>query len=700
MSRIDKLYTTSKNKDGKIKEDDESIITIARERARDGASYWSKNWEDAEDDLNFLAGDQWPAGVRNAREMDQRPCLTNNVLPTFVDQVLGDQRQNRPSIKVSPVETQFAGSGSEQKELTIPSLDGKSDYKLGEILTGLIKNIEYSSDAETSYDIAFQSALQSGMGYLRVLADYACEEGFEQDLSIDHIENQFAVIIDPAAREHDKSDMMWCFIDEDMRKSEFEQKHPNASTDAIRGDQDNNLWFSENTVRVSEYFTREAVIREQALLSDGRAMYLDEIEPIVDELLESGISIVRTRKTKTYEVYWRKITGSEVLEGPIKTSHTTIPIVPVWGKTLQIKKKIKYLSLIRYAKDAQRMANYWDSAATEVVSLTPKTPYIASEGQIEDHPEWQNANQKNYSVLTYTAQSPGDTGPRRQPPATVPAAELTLGQTSVDKIKATLGMFDASIGAQGNETSGRAILARQRESDTGSFAFIDNLSKSIRRVGKLLIEAIPYYYDTERIVRIKFEDESEALIKINQQVYDEETEEFVTVYDLNVAKYDVVVKTGPAYSTQRVEAVEAMLQFAQAVPQAAAVMMDLMAQNMDWPGADVIAERLKKILPPHVLSASEKEEIAKDAPPPAEPTPEQQASMAESEASIKESEAKIATAQSDTIKTNLEAAQAQRELNDIQNGGLDKKTYEMVKEMVATAIAEMMTNKAISPNKG
>jgi len=702
-SKVDQLY--AKPKKAKSDNTDDALLSEARERARDGSSYWQENWELAEDDLKFISGDQWPDQVKNERELEQRPCLTNNVLPTFVEQVIGDQLQNKPSIKINATDvTRVPDSETgEDTTLKIKSLSSDKEYELAEALQGIIKNIEYNCDAEDAYDVAFQSAVEGAFGYLRVRSDYLADDTFEQDLLIECIENQFSVIIDPSAKKSDKSDMMWCFIDDQMLKEDFKAKYPDASTEPVNTDSVDNVgsWFSENTVRISEYFTREPVTKEVALLSDGRSMYMDDIEGVVDELLEQGINIVRTRKVKTFKTIWRKITGRDVLEGPIELKCSTIPVIPVYGKSTTIKKKKIYRSAIRHSKDAQRMANYWDSAATESVALAPKAPFSGSPEQIEGfEDEWESANTSNLSFLPFNPQTPGDRGPQRQQPAMIPSAEISLSMQSTDKIKSTMGMFDASVGAQGNETSGRAIVARQRESDTGSFRFIDNLSKAIRRVGRLLVELIPTIYDTERVVRLKFPDETEDFIKLNEQIFDDEKNEWVTISDLSVGKYDVVVTTGPAYTTQRMEAADAMMQFAAAVPQAGAVMADLIAQNMDWPGADTIAERLKKIVPPNVLTTEEREKLAEDMPEQEEPTPEQQIQMAELEVKGQEIEADkmkaqadIAEAEADMFKAQLETDDAKKQLAMIedlaQGGDVMAKT---VRGLVAEAIAEIMAN--------
>ena len=716
---IDDLYAEGPNqvKTSETDEDVAAVINLARERATDGSTYWKDNWDNAEADLKFLGGDQWPSKIMNERDEDGRPCLVNNVLPTFTDRVLGEQRKNKTQIKINATQSylvpkktvvaqdpegnplpQDPNTEQEFETLKIPNMTGKKQYELAEVLQGIIKNIEYNCDAEDAYDLAYQASVQSGFGYLRVRTDYMNEE-FEQDVIIECLENQFSVTMDPMWKKPDTSDKNWTLIDELMEKSTFENEYPDAVAQPLATGNDNSLnnWFTEKTVRVSEYYTRVPKVKTKCLLTDGRAMWKEDLEPILDELLEKGVYIQRERQVKTYEVFWRKITGLEVLEGPIKLDCTIIPVVPIFGKKLRIKEKTTYISLIRHSKDAMRMSNYWDSAATETVALAPKAPFVGTAEQIEGYEkQWENANSKNQGILTYNASAPGDRGPMRSQPAAIPAAELTLGQNATDKIKATLGMFDASLGAQGNETSGKAINARINQADAGSYTFSDNFYKGLRMVGRICVELIPKTYDTERVMRIKFQDETEDFVKINEQILDEETQEYVTVYDLGLGKYDVTVSSGPAYATQRMEAADTMLAFIKAAPETGPIIMDLVAQNMDWEGSDVVAERLKKIVDPKILSAAEREQMQEDQPAPPPPTPQEQAVMELEGKKVAaeglQAEADIKKAEADIAQANLESAEAQSQLavlDKMAKGGDEMAQF--IREIVTEAMAQITT---------
>ena len=360
-------------------------------------------------------------------------------------------------------------------------------------------------------------------------------------------------------------------------------------------------------VRVAERWLREEVPTTLLKLSDGMVMFKDKYEELKPVLDAMNITVVGERPSRTMKVTQRIITGAEVLETN-DWAGKYIPIVPVYGDELNIEGKRHFISLIRDAKDAQQMFNYWRTASTELVALAPKTPYIGPRGAFAtDADKWATANVVSHPYIEYD----GGVPPQRQPFAGPPAGALQEALNASDDMKSIMGIYDAALGARSNETSGRAILARQRESDVSTFNFVDNLSRAIRHAGRILVDLIPKVYSGERVIRVIGEDESNEMVPINQplppeyiqkmqQKAQDQAREVVQIYDLANGKYDVTVQAGPSYTTKRQESAEQMMNFLQAFPQAAPMVGDLIAKNLDWPGADDIAKRLKSMLPPHL----------------------------------------------------------------------------------------------------
>jgi hypothetical protein len=181
-----------------------------------------------------------------------------------------------------------------------------------------------------------------------------------------------------------------------------------------------------------------------------------------------------------------------------------------------------------------------------------------------------------------------------------------------EDIKATTGQYNASLGQGGNERSGKAILARQREGDVGTYHYGDNLTRGVRHIARQLVDLIPKIYDTQRIARIIGEDGETKMAKIDpeqpmpvREIRDQEGILIDKIYNPGVGKYDVVATTGPGYATKRQEALEAMGQLLQGNPQLWAVAGDLFVKNMDWPGAQEMAKRFAKTIDPKFLNDGE-----------------------------------------------------------------------------------------------
>lgn len=568
---------------------DEDLLKDAKKAFQRASEAESKNRQNWLDDVRFARlGEQWPEAVRKQRESEGRPCLTLNRLPAFIRQVTNDARQNSPSIKFHPV-----GDGADQAT--------------AKVLDGLTRNIEYTSNADVAYDTALENAVTGGFGYFRISTDYAADDAFDQDIRIERIPNPLSVYGDPLSFGADSADWNSAFITEMWDAEAFRKAWPGASESDFDADsRDHPNWYSGDQVRVAEYWTREEVPAKLLRLSNGMVMFEAEYLKIKDLLEVQQISVTGDRPTKTQRVTQRIITGADVLETN-KWAGKYIPIVPVYGDEVIVDGERHLLSLVRFAKDPQQMLNFWRTASTELVALAPKTPFIGPVGAFNtDAAKWATANSVSHAYIEYDAVA-GAAAPQRQQFAGPPAGALQEAINASDDMKSIMGIFDASLGARSNETSGRAILARQREGDVSTFNYIDNLSRAIRHAGRIIADLIPKVYDTPRIIRVIHEDGTNKNVQINQehqpdpdekQDQQEEMQGIMRMFDLTAGKYDVTCEAGPSYTTKREESASQMVEFMRAVPQAGALMGDLVAQNLDWPGADDIAERLKSMLPP------------------------------------------------------------------------------------------------------
>ena len=588
---------------------DDSVLSVMRSRMTMAISALSGTRDSELDDLRFYAGSpdnqwQWPNDVLQTRGSSQgpvvsaRPCLTINKLPQHVKQITNEQRMNRPTIKVLPV-------------------DDKSDIEMADVFNGVIRHIEYTSDADVAYDTACENQVTYGEGYLRILTEYCDDTSFDQEIKIGRIRNSFSVYMDPMIQDPAGADARWCFITDDMTKDEYERAYPKASpistlTARGIGDSSINQWISETTVRVAEYFYIECEKATLNLYPGNQTALTGTPE---DSLLRAMFGKpLRSRQSDRERVKWCKTNGYEILEES-EWAGSFIPVVRVVGNEFEVDGQLYVSGLVRNAKDAQRMYNYWCSQEAEMLALAPKAPFIGYGGQFEGYEQqWKTANTQNWPYLEVNPDVTDGQGavlplPQRAQPPMASSGLLQAKAGASEDIKSTTGQYNASLGMTSNERSGKAILARQRESDVGTYHYADNLARAVRHIGRQLVDLIPKIYDTARVARILGEDGEPSTVKMNPD-QEEPVKKIMgpggvvvdKIYNPRVGKYDVRVITGPGYATKRQEALESMAQLLQGNPQLWQVAGDLFVKNMDWPGAQDLAKRLQKMLDPKVMA--------------------------------------------------------------------------------------------------
>lgn len=610
----------------------EKILAEARKRFKISVEAERENRTAAMDDMEFIVGNQWPEAAKKSR--GDRPCLTINRMPAFVRQVVNEQRKIRPAIDVIPA-------------------DSKAAKATADVIQGLVRHIERMSRSQIAYDNAFEYAVTCGIGHFRVRTKYCSDESMEQELSIDRIENPFTVYRDPFSREADHSDDRWTFVTEMVDPETFEDKYgikPSKFADFASGD-DAPEWFDGEDVRVAEYWRCSKDEVEIHVLQSGTRIE-GPITKAQREKMATLDPVVGSRKVERTRVEQYILTYDKVLKVG-EWAGKFIPILTVKGGEINVNGKRVLTSLVRDAKEPARIYNYWTSAETEIVALQPKAPWIAPEGSFEGHEnEWARANTENFAYLEFVP-VPNGGPPQRQFFPGVPQGIREGRMAAAEDMKAVTGLYDASLGARSNETSGVAIRERQKEGDTATYHYIDNMSRAIEQCGRVLIDLIPKVYDTPRTIRIVGPDNQEQIVAINQLFIDPATGQ-ETQHDMQVGRYDVAVKVGPSFESKRQEMTEAMMELAARNPQVMQIAGDLIMRNMDWPESEKIAERLEKMLPPQLRG---------EQPP---PSPEQQLAQAQVKVEEIKAQAAMAKAQGDGQMKGADLQLKQQEMQVAQ----------------------------------
>ena len=661
----------TKDMEGGMSEE-EALLKQCSDRLDSGWSFWETTFNNAKEDVSFAYEDQWPSYAKKGR--DNRPMLTMNMLPQYAQQVVNATRQAKFAIQVK----QIAGKNE-------PLLDAKGTgkpYSRSQIMEGLVRDIEDRSKAHDCYSRAAQHQVEGGFSWLLIKTMENIDDPFDIELGIHHIKDRYAAMIDPFAKREDKSDANWCSVSMDMERKEFEARWPDlmpqdwdpGTTTRYRRSEGSYWRGDSNTVRVTDYWWKQPMdrtavefIRQTDTVVDRLVMWEDEHGEVFDELKDQGFQERNRKEVQSYKVRYMRCTYSHILDGPHDWPSKHLPLVMVNGREINLEDQDHYVGLFRYVHDAQRMLNFWMSAATEKIALVPRSPFVAAVEQIAgQQDQWDNMYTSNRPVLLYNNVE-GVAPPQRQSTVAMAQGELQLMGSARSLLQDTIGVHDASLGRRSNEVSGVAMQERQERGAIGTYDFVDNLAKAVVRVGEILVDMIPRCYTTDYVRRVILPDDSEIFVDLNMEIEDEETGKNIRVFTLDFARYSCRVDVGPASKTQREEFVQMMIEWGRSDPEGFSMFRDLIVANMDIPQARVIAQRMKAAVPYHMLSEEDKETI-----PPPEPSIEDQLRQMEIQAEMAKAEAEMVKAQTSVQVAQVRAESDQTRLQFEQEKGLNR----------------------------
>jgi hypothetical protein len=657
------------------KDEDEDIIQEAKDRFKRCEDFESEFRSRFVEDIKFCNADsdnmfQWPNELRQSRARDSRPSLTINKTRQHVLMVQNEIKQNLPAVKISPT-------------------GGSASYDSSQVYAGVVRHIEYNSNAADAYDNAMTYQVQGGIGYWRITTDYAHEDSFDQEIFIKRIKDPLSIYIDCDCVESDGSDAKYSFAFEDLPTKEFTRKHPEAKDAIAKIPFGKTGWINKDMVRVAEYmrcvYENDQLlalpVRDEAgnaIPGEYDTIRLSEIPKALHADVKADETIKR-RKIETKKWEWFLIAGDEIIERK-EWPGCYNPIVRVVGEELMIDGALERKGHVRNLKDPQRMYNYWTSSAVEQVALQGKQPYMASIQAMKGFETYySNANRINYSYIPFNGideQGNQVAPPMREQPPQMASAYISGMQIAAEEMKMVSGQADPTMGMQANEIAGVAIQKRIKQGDKATFHYIDNLAKAIRYTGKILIDLIPKIYDTPRVIRIRAEDGSDEEIRIDPSqkealtTQSEGEQEAQRIFNPGVGKYEVVAQAGPAYATRREEAAEAMTSVFSTNPQLMATAGDLYFRMQDFPMSEELAERLSNTIPASVKG---------EGPSPEEEQLQQQ--LQDLQQQMQDSQAQLAS--------TLQALAEEQKKNDDKEKANEIASYKAVTDRLDSMLARM-----------
>lgn len=570
------------------------VIKDAQELYRDAIEATREQRIQIEEDLLFSDPSdpqQWDDTVKRQRETDpggSRPCLVMDHTGQYIDNVAGTVAKAPPGLHVVPV-------------------DNKADKRVAENLDGLFRHIEYTSRAQMHYSAALRSAARAGVGYLIVRPEYVNRTLNYQEPRIDCEPDPLKVVFDPWCNAMDGKDANFGYLLTDVSIRDFEAKY-GAKTEKCS--------FGE-TERYRSNDSRESVIVAEQWYADERKtnmiVFLNtngEEDTLPEDdywkaCQNAGMTLplLRTFSDKKRIIKWRQMSGAEVFEES-EYPADQIGIVPVYGYVAYSQGRMTYCGISRRARNPQRAYNYHQSELLAYMGNAPKAPWLAPTRAIRGLEQlWDRASLDSRAYLPFNDMD--DMGPISAPNRTPIAVNLQNHMAGAEQalkdLEATIGMYQANLGAPSNETSRVAIDGRKDSGETSTSHFPLNLSASLAQVGRICTQMIPRLFDQKRTQRILGIDSAPGFVTVdpNQEKPVEETENGLSINPC-VGEYDVRVVIGSSFTTQRSQAQQALSEVMRTNPDMTPAIAPLWAMNLDVPNAEKLAQVLTAMAPPAI----------------------------------------------------------------------------------------------------
>lgn len=561
----------------------------AMELYDDAKECWRENHQRMLEDLRFsnpADPQQWDTASKLLRK--GRIMHTHDRTNQYKQQVVNSARKNKPGIVTAPA-------------------DSRGDVEVAKRIDGVLRHIEYSSRSHIAYDTAIGHAADCGIGWIMVVPRVIRQYENHQEWRIERVIDPLSVML-LNSTEPDGSDATDGFAETLISKKQFKATYPEANPMSW-GDGSTNGWVLDDMVRICTHqYVVETDEKWVTVANPETQEELNLSAKDYEELTASiGYSPPITREfvAKKRRVMAETLSGSEVLE-ETEFPSSWIGMVPVIGYETYVDGKRYLCGLTRRLRDSQIDYNFQRSAGTESIALQPKAPLLTPIEAMVGHEEhYANLNSGNPALLPFNAYD-GEGRPIPKPervrPPDLPTSYIQGAQQALSDMEAAIGMLRTSGDAPPASASGRALRERAISADTATFHFPDNQSTSIEQVGRIIVSGFSRIYDTRRVVRIIGEDGNHDAVTVDPEMPQavERRGGKVVAVNFNVGEYDVRIKTGPSYTSQRESAAEGIEQILSAAPQFTAVLGPQLVKLRDFPDADKTARMMVATLPPQM----------------------------------------------------------------------------------------------------
>lgn len=582
------------------------------QKIRDACNTWENYWHDNKNNYNeyiqFIFGNQWLDEEARVFETYKKIPLTFNKIAPLANHLLGEQRQNTPTLQVVPSEN--------MPEQTV------------EVREALVKDICLNSDTDVVFQIAFESSLCGGYGAFYIDTEYENAYSFNQNIVFRKIPIPTRCYWDVSSTSPTKVDGMHCGFRDRMSRAKAKALYGAKVEESIPPSniEEGSVFNDDESVTIYTHWERRFTKVMILKLSNGRTVTqeeFDKLEQINVEgtmmVLDNGmpVTIEAKRASPRYKVRKYIYAGDFELEAEDFPSEQ-LPLVFVDQNSFFNKEGQQVCrSFFKDTKDAQRYINYIATQSAYLVKIGRYDQFMIAAGNARSNDTaqiWRDPSNIQGGLKFDEVES--GFIPQQLKPPELSMSLIQQYERAERDIQTCTGMYNTMTGDQGNETSKLAIDARTKRGNYNTHTPFANLNRAIAVAGEIVNEMIPKVYDSERTLMVNMKDTGMSPVNINKPMDDYGAQ---MENDMVEGRYNIRLQPGPSFEGQKQEALNSMQLILQANPQLFNLIADLYVENLPLANNLQLRNRLKTIVPPEIIEAGKTGQPVPPKPQPPDP---------------------------------------------------------------------------------
>lgn len=596
-----------------VNKEDEAKLKSIKKNIRYAREYFSDNYKRYHDFIKFVFDTSLTENEKTLLSDLQKPTIEFNFLEAYISRLLGEFSKAEPSIIVSNDELQPV------------------DPQVLEIAEGHIRHtLRIANEDSFFYDV-YRDLMAGGFSVAKVWTDFEGPMSFDLKICAGRAFDPTLCGFDPLARKPSKSDGAYCFELFPIRAAQFNELFPGVSIDSIRFSKEIEgfNWAYQNQqeriLMFAYYYEKVKKQKKLLLLANGKKLFEEDYKEMMEYWKQGGhidqpAIVIDERFTNKDCIYRYEVIANQILECKEMKGFTNFPLVFFDANSVMLKESensgVKQITrpYVYQALGIQKLKTFaGQSLANDIENMIQHKFMYAVEGvpenNIDAYIDVQHPSNLPYYAFKRDANN-ASTDVQVPPPQVIPRVgsppEVLEIFFNAEKVaQSILGNYDAALGVNENELSGRAIIASATQSNAAAMPIITRFLQGLTNVAQLIVDLIPSINVTQRLLAISNLEGKSQNIPVNGPG------QLNMNYPENALR--VHVKAGTNFETQMQQSLQALFMLGKEFPWFGQfiqeVGMEVVLENLNFRGADV----LKKAAPAYMQKIQQQQAMAQQA---------------------------------------------------------------------------------------